>query len=384
MRILRFTLILIFLLPGAMLAQKEKDQIQEQREELERIQKELEVKRGSVKKLSHQEKGVLAELSDLEEELELVNKLLKKMGKQERSLTKEISLKNLALLEAELVLKQKRELLASRLNQVYRYGNLYQTKLLLSAESPLDFLRRFFFLEKLTQKDRELISQVLAYISQVEKTRQELLSNLDELQRLKSDKQNQEKNRQSILAQKERFLKNIRQEKNLELQAIAQLEQSQSQIEKIIENLESQRKRVPLELPEGVFAASQGKLPWPVSGNVMATFGEQLDPKTKTVTFNPGVVIGAQLGAPVQAVADGLVIYNSWLRGYGRFIILQHDSGFYTLYAHLGEVLVENGALVRAGDTIAQVGDSGSLVGPALHFEIRQGKKQLDPLEWLK
>ena len=382
MRILPFALILIFLLPGARLAQKEKDQIQEQREELERIQKELEVKRGSVEKLSHQEKGVLAELSDLEEELELVNKLLKKMGRQEQSLTKEISLKNLNLLEAELVLKQKRELLASRLNQVYRYGKLYQTKLLLSAESPLDFLRRFFFLEKLTQKDRELISQVLAYISQVEKTRQGLFSNLDELQRLKKDKQNQEKNRQSILAQKERFLKNIRQEKNLELQAITQLEQSQQQIEKIIE--ESERKKIPLELPEGVFAASQGKLPWPVSGNVISAFGEQVDPKTKTVTFNPGVVIGAQLEAPVQAVADGLVIYNSWLRGYGRFIILQHDSGFYTLYAHLGEVLVDNGTLVRAGDTIAQVGDSGSLVGPALHFEIRQGKTQLDPLEWLK
>lgn len=382
MRILRLILILMFLLSGTGLAQKEKDRIQEQREELERIQKELEVKRSSVEKLSRQEKGVLAELSDLEEELELVNKLLKKMGRQEQSLTKEISLKNLNLLEAELVLKQKREFLASRLNQVYRYGKLYQTKLLLSAESPVDLLRRFFFLEKLTQKDRELISQVVTYISQVEKTRQELLSNLDELQRLKKNKQNEEKNRQSIQAQKERFLKNIRQEKSLELQAIAQLEESQKQIEKIIE--ESERKRIPLELPEGVFAANQGRLPWPVSGNVISTFGERLDPKTKTVTFNPGVVIGAQLGAPVQAVADGLVIYNSWLRGYGRFIILQHDSGFYTLYAHLGEVLVDNGALVRAGDIIAQVGDSGSLVGPALHFEIRQGKKQLDPLEWLK
>jgi len=382
MKKLPFTLILIFLLSGVVPAQKEKEQIQQQKEELERIQKELEVKRSSVEKLSHQEKGVLAELSDLEEELELVNKLLKKMGKQEQSLTKEISLKNLNLLEAELVLKQKRELLASRLKQVYRYGKLYQTKLLLSAESPVDLLRRFFFLEKLTQKDRELINQVLDYISRIENTRQELLSNLDELQRLKRSKQSEEKNRQGILAQKERLLNNIRQEKSLELQAIAQLEQSQQQIEKIIE--ESERKKIPFELPEGVFAASQGKLPWPVSGNVISTFGEQLDPKTKTVTFNPGVVIGAQLRVPVQAVADGLVIYNSWLRGYGRFIILQHDSGFYTLYAHLGEVLVENGALVRAGDTIAQVGDSGSLVGPALHFEIRQGKKQLDPLEWLK
>ncbi|MCI0531141.1 MAG: M23 family metallopeptidase, partial [candidate division Zixibacteria bacterium] len=67
-----------------------------------------------------------------------------------------------------------------------------------------------------------------------------------------------------------------------------------------------------------------------------------------------------------------------------RFIILQHDSGFYTLYAHLNDVLAEDGSMVRSGDAIATVGDSGSLLGPALHFEIRQGKKQLDPLEWLK
>ncbi len=366
------------------LAAQDQEQIETQRQELERIKKELEVKRSSVEKLSKKEKGVLEELAGLEEELELVNKLVKKMGRQEQSLTKQVSLKNLELLEAELILKQKQKLLASRLNQVYRYGKLYRTGLLLASESPVDLLRRIFFLEKMTQKDRELVNQVADYMAQIEKTKEQLLGNLNELQKLKKDKQSEEKNRQTILAQKGNLLKNIRQDKQSELQAIAQLEQSQRELESIIEKLESERKKLTISLPEGVFAASKGKLPWPVAGNVISGFGEQIDPKTKTVTFNPGVVISSQLGQSVQAVADGLVIYNSFLRGYGRFLILQHDSGFYTLYGHLGEVLVDNGTLVRAGDVIAQVGDSGSLLGPALRFEIRQGKKQLDPLEWLK
>ena len=384
MRRFTFVLALIFLGNGWLSADQEQAEIQSQKQELERIKKELELKRSSVEKLSQKEKGVLSELSDLEEELELVNKLIKKMGRQEQSLTKQFSLRNLELLEAELILKQKQKLLASRLNQVYRYGKLYRTKMLLSADSPLDLLRRFFYLDKLTQRDRELIKQVVNSIAQIEKTRQELLANLEELQKLKKGKQTEEKNRQLLAAQKEKKIGDIRKEKTSDLEAIAQLEQSQQQLQKIIESLESQRQKVKVDLPEGVFAASQGKLPWPADGNIISTFGEQVDPRTKTVTFNPGIVISAKMGAPVQAVADGLVIYNSWLRGYGHFVILQHDSGFYTLYAHLGEVLVENGTLVRTGDAIASVGDSGSLVGPALRFEIRQGKKQLDPLEWLR
>ena len=383
MKVFPLVLLLLFSSARELSAQADQqEQIETQREELERIQKELEVKRNSIEKLKGKEKGVLAELSDLEEELELVNKLIKKMSKQERDLTKNISLRNLELMEAELILQQKRRLLAARLNQVYRYGKYYRASLLLSAESPVDLVKRFYFLEKLTQKDRELIDQVLGYISTMEQTKAKLVTNLEELQKLKRGKIKEEDNREQILAQKQRLLKNIRQDRKTEESAAAELERSMLTIQKFIEEFE--RKKISPNLPEGVFAASKGRLTWPVGGNVIATFGEQIDPKNKTVTFNPGVVIRAPWGAPVQAVADGVVIYDGWLRGYGRFLILQHDSGYYTLYAHLGDVLVENGTAVQAGDHIALVGDSGSLVGPALHFEIRQGKQQLDPMEWLK
>ena len=383
MRAIFLVVLILFSVVAQLGAQTDQqEQIETQRRELERIQKELEVKRGSIEKLKSREKGVLAELSDVEEELELVNRLIKKMSKQEKDLTKNISLRNLELMEAELILQQKRRLLSSRLNQVYRYGRYYRARLLLSAESPVDLVKRYYFLEKLTQKDRELIDQVLGYITGIEETKAGLVSNLEELQKLKRGKIKEEDNREQILAQKQRLLKNIRQDRKTEEEAAAELERSMLTIQKFIEEFE--RKKISPNLPEGVFTASKGRLLWPVGGTVIATFGEQTDPKSKTVTFNPGVVIRAPSGAPVQAVADGVVIYDSWLRGYGRFLILQHDSGFYTLYAHLGDVLVENGTLVQAGDQIALVGDSGSLVGPALHFEIRQGKQQLDPMEWLK
>ena len=74
----------------------------------------------------------------------------------------------------------------------------------------------------------------------------------------------------------------------------------------------------------------------------------------------------------------------SWLRGYGQFIIIDHGKSFYTLYANLSSALVEVGDGVKAGQIIAEVGDSGTLEGPRLHFELRHKKEQLNPVDWLR
>jgi murein DD-endopeptidase MepM/ murein hydrolase activator NlpD len=91
------------------------------------------------------------------------------------------------------------------------------------------------------------------------------------------------------------------------------------------------------------------------------------------------------MGAPVLAVARGRVEYTSEdYAGYGQIVILNHGDGYYTLYAHLSEILVEIGAEVESGQTIGRVGDTGSLKGTVLHFEVRKGGSALDPQQWLK
>ena len=384
MRKLPLLLLSLLLLTASISAQKNSDQLESQKKELERIKAELESKRGAVDKLKQEEKGVLSELAGVEEELDLVNTLIRKMRGRESSLIKKISRSNLELWEQDVRLNEKRKQLAYRLNQTYRYGRGYQTQFLLTAESPVEFLKRYYYLQKMTDKDRELIATVTSSIQTIETGKSQLQSDLDELGKLRNEKSKEEKNRQKVRTQKEKLLGNIRQEKKLQTQSIADLEESRSQIQGIIEKLEAEAAKIPSGLPEGVFASYRGKMDWPVSGDILSTFGQKVDPANQTVTFNSGIVIKADAGEYIHAVADGYLIYQGWLRGYGRFIILQHDSGFYTLYAHLNDVLVEDGSMVRSGDALATVGDSGSLLGPALHFEIRQGKKQLDPLEWLK
>jgi septal ring factor EnvC (AmiA/AmiB activator) len=128
----------------------------------------------------------------------------------------------------------------------------------------------------------------------------------------------------------------------------------------------------------------RGQLPWPAEGRVVTGFGRQVHPRFGTETFRRGVDIEADEGAPIRAVYAGTVLYRGQLKGYGNLIILDHGAGYYTLYAHASEILVEEGDRVRAGQAIGRVGETGSLEGPRLYFEVRyQGRPEV-PEQWLR
>ena len=123
---------------------------------------------------------------------------------------------------------------------------------------------------------------------------------------------------------------------------------------------------------------------WPVMGRLLGGFGTRNDPFSGEPSFHTGVDISAPYGTEIKAVARGRVDYASWLAGLGNCIILNHGGGYYTLYAHAAEVFVKVGQEVPAGQVIAKVGDSESLRGNCLHFEVRKGKQALNPEQWLR
>jgi lipoprotein NlpD len=113
---------------------------------------------------------------------------------------------------------------------------------------------------------------------------------------------------------------------------------------------------------------------WPVKGRVLAAFSE---PNSK------GVDIGGKIGEPVLAAAQGRVMYTgTGIRGYGKLIVIKHDNGFNSVYAHNREILVKEGQTVARGQKIAELGDSES-DRPKLHFEIRKSGKPVDPMRYL-
>ncbi len=121
----------------------------------------------------------------------------------------------------------------------------------------------------------------------------------------------------------------------------------------------------------------KGKLPWPVSGEVVGRFGVQVDPKYGTRTKNLGVDIASKEGSPVRTIWAGRVSYADVFIGQGIMVIVEHGGGFYSVYSRLRELRVKSGDDVKAGDVVG-------LSGEVLHFELRIGGKAVDPLEWLE
>jgi murein hydrolase activator len=131
------------------------------------------------------------------------------------------------------------------------------------------------------------------------------------------------------------------------------------------------------------FAARKGKLPSPASGTVSVGFGKVVNPKFNTVTVQNGVDIAAPVGASVRAVAPGRVVHAGWFKGYGNIVIVDHGEGYHTLVAHLGAMQTAIGEEVEAGSQLGTVGDTGSLKGPYLYFEVREKGRPVDPAPWL-
>ena len=124
---------------------------------------------------------------------------------------------------------------------------------------------------------------------------------------------------------------------------------------------------------------SKRKFLLPVRGRLLSRFGS----KGRGLR-NDGVNIAAPRGTPVRSVENGIVVYSgNALLGFGNMVLLRHANGFMTAYAHNEVISVSRGDTVRRGQVIATVGSSGNVASPQLHFEIRKGKRAIDPLKYL-
>jgi septal ring factor EnvC (AmiA/AmiB activator) len=139
-----------------------------------------------------------------------------------------------------------------------------------------------------------------------------------------------------------------------------------------------------LDEPEPTgFGALRGRLPLPAPGHVEVAFGRLVHPKFNTVTVQKGLDIRAPAGAPVKALAPATVAWSGWLGGYGNLVVLDQGGGYHTIYAHLAEVLRPVGARVFPGEVVGTVGETGSLKGAYLYFEVRRRGLAVDPLPWV-
>jgi septal ring factor EnvC (AmiA/AmiB activator) len=300
-----------------------------------------------------------------------------------------------------------RGLLKQRLRAMYKQGRFGYVRMLLSAEDFSAAGRRLKYLSAVAGQDQRLMQRVGATLADLSEKRAELERYKAEVAEAKV-KAAATRNQIAEEQRKRRILlASVREEKAGHLAAIKELEQSAKDLQTLIARLQAEEERqrraartasrrepsrespggkeeAPDIHDDGRFARLKGRLPWPAVGSLLSTFGRQEHPRFRTVTFNRGIEIAAPEGRNFVAVADGTVIYADWFKGYGRLIILDHGGAYFTVYAHAAEILARLGDGVSRGQVIGKVGDTGSLEGPQLYFELRHKGKPQDPLAWLQ
>ncbi len=200
-------------------------------------------------------------------------------------------------------------------------------------------------------------------------------------------------------AKRRALLAKVQSERAYHDRMVGELSEATRRLEAFIRDLQEKQRRAMAKVPPpsrparptpgdtgtgSGFAGLRGRLSWPADGRVVAEYGPQVNPRFGTKTFRNGIDIEASEGSSIAAVFPGHVVYTGWFRGYGNLIIVDHGGEYYTVYAHAADIRVTEGDEVKQGQIIGTVGDTGSLQGPRLYFEVRHEGKPQDPTQWLR
>lgn len=384
----------LFLMVTPLLSQKDIDKkIEYQSAELEKIRQEIRRYQAQLKQAESQEKSLFTQLAETDQSIMLTEKLILQLDRELTQKEREIRKLEQVIKNLEQNLNTVKNHFARRLVYIYKNGAYSDLELLLSSRSLNQVFYRVKYLRILADIDRRM-SQTLHKNITVTANKKALLTN--ELRQKEQMLAEKKLYQQSLAKQKQlrqRQLQEARKNKQTIAQQLKEKEKAALSISRMIADLEKEREKRRRELERqralsGIvepnpFLAQRGKLQWPVNGKIIARFGVQRHPVLNTLTENSGIDIQAAKGAPVIAIMDGVVTTVTYIRGFGNTIIIDHGSGFYTVYSHLENVRISEHEYIRANTVIAEAGESGSLNGPMVHFEIWHNKNKLNPEEWL-
>jgi len=390
---LTFSLFILLSVISGQTEKIEKD-IQFHNTELDHLRKEIADYERKIKNTSDREKSEIERLNEIDEEISLVRNLIYRLRREEK-------IKEKSITQAEVTIEKKESehtslinRYAKRVTRTYKKGRLSDLEKLLDAKSWRQAVYRAKYIKIISEHDRSLADEIRRNLIEIEAKQTVLERELTDIRKIDKEKLSRKKWLEQRRRVRNKELGNLKRDRQKMSVALNQRKKAAQQMESIISRLERERvariaelerRRKEMELLGSVpFKELKGKLPWPIEGKVISRFGTYQNPNLKTVTENTGIDIHGSEGTEVRSIYDGIVTTVTYIRGYGNTVILDHGDGFYSVYTHVMDVEVEENSYVNSRDIIAHVGDSGSLEGTKLHFEIWGNKDKLNPELWLK
>jgi len=356
------------------------DEATQKTKQLQELKKSVDKVRKDRSNVVAKERSVLTELKTIEKQLDEKDKELRKYELSLASSEVELNGLKKNLTGAELRLARTKETMLKRMRAMYKFGyrgdNISYLKLLLGAEDISDFATRYKYMNAIAKGDRDLLDMAIAEKMEidfrkrlVEEKKGQIISYKDATEKIKTDILDKRKARQATLAK-------VRASKENLTRTLNELERSVNELENLIARLRNTtEKGKRYEEVVSNLGGQGGKLPWPVSGKIISNAAPSMK----------GVTIEANYGDGIRCVDDGVIDYARWFDGvgFGQMVIVNHGGGYRTLYAHASEILVKEGQRVKKGQVIARVGDTGSINGSVLYFEVWKGTRALPTRQWL-
>ncbi len=357
--------------------------VSEYKKRLEDISQQIDQLKSRIEDEERKESTFLSELDRIGFQKNLIKKEIALYSMQLGNTNRELSSikKDMPRLRAKL--EREKESIEKILVTMYKFGKVNQLQFILQAKDMNTLVSENKNLTLLAQYQNNIISSYMNTLNELKAAEQQLEEKRKESSNLiwKTKNKRQELNVQE--RKQKALIDEIKDNKSMHLQALEDLNQRAKQLESLIEKLLKDEISFPIIIVP--LYEQRGQIPWPIEGEIVSTFGRQIHPQFRTVTFNNGIEIVPQKDQEiVKSIHPGKVVFSDYHKGFGNVIIIDHGMSFHSIYGHCADFLVKKGDLVKTGQPIAVAGDTGSLEGVALYFGITSKAKPVDPLKWLK
>jgi septal ring factor EnvC (AmiA/AmiB activator) len=351
--------------------------------DLEELRSAIESSRERVGRFEREERELLARLEEIDRrasELSARVRSARERSDEARSAWRRAERE---LSAADEALARTRRAMSRRAVALYKAGDGGPVALLFSTGSMREFLSRWSSLRAVLDTDAKLVARYAGERDARAQARVEAERATTDHERAAAELAARRAELATEQKAKRVVLSSVREDRGQERALLIELERAARALEETVARLGESGSGDDFDPGGSGFATRRGALPRPVDAPVSQRFGRVVDEEFLTQTFRNGVEFAAATGDSVRAVAPGQVRFAGWFRGYGRIVILDHGDDYFTVSGHMDEIFVAVGDRVGQGDTLGTSGDTGSLSGPSLYFEIRQGSRPVDPGEWL-
>jgi len=355
--------------------------ISESQRRLREIEARISESYRQLKGKETKEKTLQGDLAAVAKEISALEERIGKEQEKASSLLESITEKEQEINEARFMLKETEGLLKERLRVLYKEDETTLLQVFFSATSPDAALENIDFLERVVQRDKEMLS---AYRSQWQKLEAALAQQVELQGRQRQVLEDLKQNRSSLEDARrlnKRLLTQVAREKKNISREIAVLRNRAKELGALIQKLEKEQEMIAAAAVEGgQFATQKGKLIWPAKGPVKIGFGTRKHPELETLYESQGIEIETGTEKPITAVWGGKVAFSNPFRGYGNLLIVNHGDGYHTLYAQASRLTKQTGDNVKKGEVVGYSGYDGSR---RVYFEIRHRGVPQNPLQWL-